>query len=373
MIETYLLAVIRGERRAWIDKIVLALLSFLESIYRGIMAIRTALYANGMIAKTKLNIPVISLGNLAAGGTGKTPLTIFLAQWLTNQGFRPAVLIRGYKGQGDGARVVSDGVNILVSTEDSGDEAQLLSRCLPGVPVVAGKDRIEGGRLAEGLGANLLLLDDGLQYLKLQRDLDIVLLDAKNPWENGHMLPRGLLREGKSGLRRAGLVVLSGPDVVDAVTLEKNVDEIRRWNENVPVIRTGIQPDFIQNFPDWWNGCSARVEPGVFLKGKTVGMMTAIGRPDKFAFTLKALGAQILFDIIRPDHHPWNIRELEELIDEDSYPQDMPIVTTEKDAVKLRFLIDSPLAERFFVLGIRTLIPSDDQSHVESAFKELNL
>lgn len=370
--EEYLLAVIRGERRWLWDLPVLAMLSFLERIYRVAIWIRTRIYQWGIVKEATMGIPVVSLGNLSVGGTGKTPLTINLAQRFLSYGIRPAVLIRGYRGQGAGARVVSNGKEVLLPLENTGDEAQLLARCLPGVPVVAGKDRVLGGRLAKDLGAELLLLDDGFQYLKLRRDLDIVLLDAERPWENGHLLPRGLLREGPKGLRRAGLVVLSGTDVIEESDYQMRLKEIKAWNETVPVIRAGVQTDAIQSLASWWNNPSELRDPQRFFDGQVMGMMTAIARPEKFRQTLRRLGAEPRFELLRSDHHPWNIQDLHELEMILQEERGAIVVTTEKDAVKLEFALASPIAEQIHVLRIRTVVPSGDSTVLESVLKEWN-
>ena len=173
----------------------------------------------GLRRRERLPIPVVSIGNLTTGGTGKTPMTQMLCRRLTASGRRVAVLSRGHGGKGQGVRLVSDTHgNIARSAADAGDEPLLLAQALPGVPVLVGKDRRQSGREAlRRFGLDALVLDDGLQYWQLARDLDIVLLDARRPFDNGWPLPRGLLREPARHLARAGIVVVTRADTLDAL------------------------------------------------------------------------------------------------------------------------------------------------------------
>ncbi|MGH7376234.1 MAG: tetraacyldisaccharide 4'-kinase, partial [Candidatus Methylomirabilales bacterium] len=175
---------------------------------------RTAAYRARLLATHRVPCPVVSVGNLTAGGTGKTPCVIFLARHLQQHGFRPAILLRGYgRRGGTGLLVASAGQGLLVPAAEAGDEASLLAEVLPGVPVILAADRVRGAEVAlSRCGADLLILDDGYQHLRLQRDLDILLLDARSPFGSGALLPRGLLREPPAAADRADLVILTRAD-----------------------------------------------------------------------------------------------------------------------------------------------------------------
>ena len=178
----------------------------------GIVAARNRLYDGGLLKQQKLPRPVISVGNLTVGGTGKTPTVIFIAHILKDHGYRPAVLSRGYGGSANApVNVVSDGNRILMGWREAGDEPILIASAVPGIPVLTGSRRLLTGRAAvETFGADVLILDDAFQHRSLFRDIDMVLLDAARPFGNGFLLPRGPLREPRIPLRRADILLRTG-------------------------------------------------------------------------------------------------------------------------------------------------------------------
>lgn len=200
---TYLMG--KGPHR-WIDKPVLALLSGAASLYRKVVKKKYDALMRHPERQSSLDVPVVSLGNITAGGTGKTPTACLIARWLLEEGYKVALLNRGYRSKAEAQQaVMSDGEHILLDAAHGGDEALLLARSLPGIPVIVGRKRSETGQLAIDLfKPQVLLLDDGFQHWQLARDLDIVLIDCTNPFGNGHVLPRGLLREPLEHLQRAG-------------------------------------------------------------------------------------------------------------------------------------------------------------------------
>src|SRR5205823_10945352 len=189
----------------------LAPLWLASQCYRGLVHGHLASYTWGVRRRRKLPCVVVSIGNLTLGGTGKTPLTMWVARWYQQQGWRVAVLSRGYGARPPTRlRVVSSGDGPLIDWQAAGDEPYLLACCLPGVPVLICQDRYRTGRYAyEQFGAHVLILDDGFQHYTLQRDLDIVLIDASNPFGSGSLFPCGILREPLRALRRADAMVLT--------------------------------------------------------------------------------------------------------------------------------------------------------------------
>jgi tetraacyldisaccharide 4'-kinase len=271
--------------------------------------LRNALFDAGLTRATRMAVPVISVGNIAAGGTGKTPFVIWLAGRLQEAGHRPGILARGY---GDAAAGAS-GLN---------DEGAVIHAALgEGVPQVQDPDRVRGGHtlLAAHPSVDVLLLDDGFQHRRIARDLDIVLLDAMRPFGFGHLLPRGLLRERPSALRRAGAVVLTRteratPDAVDAAVAR--VHEVTE----APVARARTRP-----------------LPGALyeeLSGATVLACCGIGNPDAFLGTLADLGAKVVETRILRDHEALPPDGWPGLLAEARAAGAESIAITRKDAVK---------------------------------------
>ena len=193
------------------DCIFMVLLTLLSFVYALILQLRVLVYKAGLLRSFRLPCPVISVGNLTVGGTGKTPMTLYLARWFMDRGKRVVILSRGYGGSLEGTiRIVADGSTILLSPGDAGDEPYLLANSLPGVMVVIGSDRYQAGCLAlERLNPDIFILDDGFQHLRLKRDLNLLLLDCEKPFGNGRTLPAGILREPVSAIERADLVIFT--------------------------------------------------------------------------------------------------------------------------------------------------------------------
>jgi tetraacyldisaccharide 4'-kinase len=299
----------------------------LAPIYRGAVTARAAAYRRGWRRQGRLDIPVISIGNLTFGGTGKTPTVIALARDLVRMGRRPAVLTRGYKRLDDQQQVVM-GPDPRQSVVEVGDEPLEMAHRLPGVPVVVDADRVRGGAEAQRLGADVVLLDDGFQHLRLERDLDVVVIDAGDPWGGGRLPPLGRLREPITALARADAVVITKvPSEWRPV-----VGEIERELEGVApklqVYVSRLRPSRVRVPDRGWE------EPKV-LEGRRVFAFAAIGRPAGFEATLRDAGADIAGTSWFPDHHSYTDLELSEVVERASAASAVP-VTTAKDAVKLR-------------------------------------
>jgi tetraacyldisaccharide 4'-kinase len=224
--------------------------------------------------------------------------------------------------------VVSDGERVLLDAAGGGDEPVLLARRLPGLRVLCGSDRGALARKAVALGADLLLLDDGFQHRRLLRDLDVVVLDAANPWGNGHCLPRGPNREPPSALRRAGLVWLGHADRASAEALESLRRLAHRHTGRAPVESRHAPRDLV-------DGRMARGFPLAELAGSRVGLLTGVARPGSVRRTVAGFGAHVVQEFVFPDHHRFTEREVADALGATSRAGASHLVTTEKDAVRL--------------------------------------
>jgi len=256
----------------------------------------------------KVSVPVICVGNLTMGGTGKTPLSIMLAKEALKAGKNPFFLSRGYGGKLQGVLINN---SIKYSSADVGDEPLLLSRV---APVVINKNRYEGAKLAINNGADFLIMDDGFQNYTLEKDFSFLVFDGRKGIENGFVLPAGPLREPfDTGLKRANAVVIIRDDE------KKLTDTIRSVSPDIPVFYADIsfnQKDIEE------------------IKGKKCLAMTALGNPEKFADSLKQIGVEIVKTDFFPDHHFYTEEELRQVVN-DAEREDLTIITTEKDAVKI--------------------------------------
>ncbi len=293
------------------------------SLTRGALWVASGLYGAGWWLRSqfskkpvRLNRPVISVGNLTVGGTGKTPAVAWIARWLRDRDIQVALLSRGYGG-------VDGGQN---------DEALLLGELLPDVPHLQGPDRANLGRVAiEELEAELLLLDDGFQHTRLARDLDLVLIDATCPFGHGHLLPRGLLREPVSGLRRAHAVLLTRADQVHPDQLASLRALLKRTFPDLPQIITRHNPvGLVREGTD-------ELIPLQELAGKPVAAFSGVGRPEAFHRTLEQLGARLIDQRVYPDHFAYDREAVRDLrLWGSSLPEDTVMACTRKDLVKLR-------------------------------------
>ncbi|MBW2609148.1 MAG: tetraacyldisaccharide 4'-kinase [Deltaproteobacteria bacterium] len=302
-------------------------LALLSSIYG--LGVRLRIIARKGMAKRSLPGFVVSIGNLTVGGTGKTPAARMMAEWALDQGYRVAILSRGYGGRyNTKILVVSDGDDINAGPVEAGDEPYLLAKRLQGVPVIISKNRYTAGLLAhKRFGTNFYILDDGFQHLALKRDLDLVLIDASSPFGNGHLLPWGPLREPIGQLERADAVIItrsgqSPPgDNLEGI-LEKRL-------QGRPLFRGDHIPENIV-FPG-----DNRVHDPEFLRGKRIIAFAGIARPEVFKETLIDLGADLVSFKDFGDHHSFSPKELRELnVKKRKIKADL-MVTTEKDWVRL--------------------------------------
>ncbi len=293
--------------------------------YGWAVSMRALLYGSGFLKQRRLPCPVISIGNITVGGTGKTPLVIHLARRLKEEGISIAILSRGYKRKKELGPLVSDGKTVFLTPEESGDEAYLMAQRLGNVPVLVGKDRFESGLMAlQKIKIQGFLLDDGFQHLSLYRNLNIVLIDSLIGFGNGHLLPRGILREPLSSLERADLFILTRvKKEMDCHLLES---ELKKLQPRAKIFHSHYEPIAFVN-------PHGEIQELSSLKGGRALIFSGIARPETFSSLLKQMGIEIKKEVVFPDHHSYSPSDLEG-IRREARGMDF-ILTTEKDMVKL--------------------------------------
>jgi tetraacyldisaccharide 4'-kinase len=309
-----------------IGRALLSPLSALSALYGRALEERARLYRSGRLASRRSVCPVVSVGNLTFGGTGKTPFVEFLARRLRFEGKRPAILSRGYGRRSKGVIVVSRGRGPVVGPDEGGDEPVAMARRLAAVPVVVAERRAEGARVAIELGADLLILDDGYQHLALERDVDLLLLDASDPFGGGRLPPAGRLREPLSALARADAVVFTRASRNEPPAEARSA--LDRWNPGVPVFSARIR------------AAGLRDEEGspvaaALLSARRFVAVCGIATPASFAATLAELELSAEELLAFPDHHRYTRRDLERICRAADSTGSAWILTTEKDSVKL--------------------------------------
>ena len=321
MVKEYYLSILSGQQRGLIAAIIKSTLSTFTLPYLAVLNTRNALYKNGIVRSTRLPVKVISIGNITTGGTGKTPLVEFSVKYLTGIGKKVAILSRGYGGNSSSQE----------SSEIVNDECLTLKENLQDVPVLAGKDRVKNGKKAiSDFGVDCVILDDGFQHLKLKRDLDIVVIDAINPFGGGNLIPRGSLREPLKNLKRADLFIISHCNQINEQTIKSICTTLNRINKDAPVCESIHSPVHIDNI---MNGSILELE---WLNGKRIYALSAIGNPESFVFTLNELEADIIRHRVFSDHHNYTRVEINHVLSEAQSLGADAIVVTQKDMVKIR-------------------------------------
>jgi tetraacyldisaccharide 4'-kinase len=328
--------------------------------YGGAVRARNRLFDLGVLRQEKVGCPVVSVGNLTVGGTGKTPMVILLAGMLRDRGMRPAVLSRGYGGKSTSeVLVVSDGSQILAGPEEAGDEPVLIARRLKGIPVLAGAKRVLTGRYArENFGVDVMVLDDGFQHRWIHRDLDIVLLDSRQPLGNGLLLPRGPLREPPAALDRAGVVVFTRSQDNAGPLTGKEISGILSGR---PQLRSRIRPTKLV-------GADGAELPLSFLAGKKVFAFAGIAQPDSFRQTVEGLGGVIAGFRAFRDHHRYTPEDWGRIEHDAGLARADLVLATEKDLVKLQGLPQA--LSRIHGLAIETEI-LEGRDRLEEALRKV--
>ncbi|MFH1784214.1 MAG: tetraacyldisaccharide 4'-kinase [bacterium] len=351
----YILRIVRDEQKGFVASSLRIILLGLSGIYFLFMEIRHVLYTSNILKSVKVSCPVISVGNITTGGTGKTPLVMLLAKMLSGKSNKVVIASRGYRRiipgekEKQDVKVVSDGKKVLLSVGEAGDEPYLMAQDLEGVGVVVGADRASCAEVAvKKLEAEIVILDDGFQHLRLKRDLDIVVIDCLDPFGGGYLIPRGLLRESLFNLSRADVLVLNRANLVAPSILKRTRSIVEEINPKALVIEStprAIHIEYLQK------GKNVQKEDVSFLRGKDVALLYSIGNPLSFEKTLKSLGAKILNKFIFDDHYEYDAEDITGVIKEAGKTI---IVTTEKDAVRIKHIL--PEGAQIMVLLIEAEI-----------------
>ena len=361
-LESYLVKLIQekgaDQDQPFSIRMLLAFLKFASCLFAAGVGIRYFLYRTGLKRRYPLGIQVISIGNVTAGGTGKTPVTEIFARTLAAEGRRVAILSRGYRRKEapwwvrmftqvvTKPLVVSDGRHVLCDATTGGDEPYMLASNLPGVAVVVDRDRVKAGRYAiKRLGCDTLILDDGFQYQKLKHSIEVVLVDSTNPFGNGQMLPRGVLREPVRHLKRADIIFLTKcRGDVSAVR-----EEVRKYNGTAEIVECNHAPKVLK---DVW---SREEYPLSWLRGKTTCTLSGIASPKGFENSLRHLGASVVWCERYADHHRYDSSEIIFALNKTADLHADALITTEKDAVRFPRLETTPVPCYYLRVDIEIL------------------
>lgn len=303
-------------------------LYLISLFYSGIVYLRNILYDRDISGKNKVAAKVISIGNITVGGTGKTPAVIMLANLLQGKGYKPAVVSRGYGGKTrKPVNIVSDGKRVLIKSHEAGDEPVLIAKSLIDIPVITGKNRFMAAKYAlKRFDIDLVILDDAFQHRSLFRDIDILLLDAKRPFGNGFLIPRGGLREPPGALKRADIVLLSGAEGGRDPSIRGMIE---KRCPGRPVFTGYRRPK------DLTDGKSGKIFPCEYLRGKKIFAFSGIGNPENFRETVASLGGEIAGTLSFPDHHVYKKEDPVRIKRAASECRAEILLTTGKDQIKL--------------------------------------
>lgn len=307
--------IISGSRRGLLANLARLGLSGLAVPYRLAVDLRNRAYDLGMLNTERIPVPVVSLGNLTTGGTGKTPVAAALALRLLQEGLKPAIVSRGYRADPSGKN----------------DEALVLESLVPDAVQIRNPDRVEGARRAIEAGANVILLDDGFQHRRLHRDFNLLLIDALNPFGYDKLLPRGLLRESVRGVRRADLILLTRADLATAEQLSEIALRLKSPGRQVPVVKVSFLPDRLVNN-------SGETIPLADLSRQRTLAFCGIGNPEGFWRTLIESNASLSESqrLRFPDHHHYSQQDLDRIVRSAHDCGAEFLITTLKDLVKIQ-------------------------------------
>ncbi|WP_234971231.1 tetraacyldisaccharide 4'-kinase [Halanaerobium congolense] len=356
-LRNYLEKIIDGSEKGISAAVIRCILFLLSLLYAQLAKIRSTLYQNNILKKKKANIPVISIGNITTGGTGKTPFTAFLAEELKSQ-YKIAIISRGYGAAEDVEEpfLIKADSELYAEAAEAGDELFMLARNYDQLIFIRSANRYQGTKLAEVQGADLILLDDGFQHYQLKRNADIVLIDAEKPFSNNKVLPAGLLREPFTALKRADIFLLNRSENVDfsqIKELETSLKTLSPSHSGVFKAETSLESCVAV--------ASQKEEELSFLEEKKVFAFSGIGSPEAFKKSIESAGAEVVSYKIFNDHYSYQKEDLLTLLDQYSASQADLILTTEKDAVKLFDFAEMIGDLPFYYLKISLKIEAKDK------------
>ena len=335
------------------------LLYFVSRLFGLIMRLRSACYRIGLLKTRRLPCRVISIGNITTGGTGKTPLALYVAELVHRLGYRTVILSRGYKGTAEkSGGIVSEKGKVLMTAESAGDEPYMLAKRLQHtrVPVVVGQNRYATGSLAiSRFNPQVIVLDDAFQHVRLGRDTDLVLLDSKNPLGNGHLLPRGMLREPPEVLSRADAFIMTRSTFPDRDRAHTGPvpEPLHALMQQKPVFKTAYEPyisRIVAASPEGDNGGAIDTD-NRFLRDRMGFGFSGIARNEDFEQTIAQLGCQVSGFRGFPDHYHYTEDDLQAIINAAIDSNAVCLLTTEKDYVRLGGRL--PLKLPLVVVGLR--------------------
>lgn len=345
-IEQYFIDLLKEKRHKPVDMLITGLLFLFSRVYRNLAQLRLWMYENRVIRNRAIGCLVISIGNVTCGGTGKTPVVEIFARTLSKKGRKVAILSRGYRSRDRSMfdkmkkrfsstkmevppRVVSNGKDLLLNSMTAGDEPYMLASNLKDVCVLVDKDRVKSGLYAiEKFHADTLVLDDGFQYLDLKSHINILLVDSTLPFDNHHVLPRGLLREPIKNVRRADYIFLTKSD--GSPRLRHLKEFLRHHNRRAEIIECCHRPQYLEEVFD--RGVRY---PLSWLNGKKTASLSAIANPASFNGFLLQNGADLVLKRHYADHHRYSQQEMIDFINDAKAVGAEVIMTTEKDAVRM--------------------------------------
>ncbi len=318
----------------------------LSWIYGLMIWMRNCLYNTGLLRSVSFDIPIISIGNITMGGTGKTPMVIYLAKLLQRNGYKPGIVSRGYGRSSRGLIMVHDGKELLRDVDMVGDEPYLIGKVLNTVPIIASKNRIAGIRgLLDNCQVDIVILDDALQHRKVKRNMDLVMISACDKHEDYHLLPWGKLREPLRNLNRAQYVIYTRTKRFQKPPLHKIINPYLKNNSTVsimqPVLMKMDNVGYHKTLP---------ADESVFA-------FCGIGNPDFFMQTVKDVGLNIVGKRIFQDHQKYNSKVLHNLLVQIESSKCRAVVTTEKDMVKISESFMKKII--FYVIKIDVVFEND--------------
>ncbi|MEE8553524.1 MAG: tetraacyldisaccharide 4'-kinase [Desulfobacterales bacterium] len=348
-------------------------------VYGGLVKLREALYKKGVLQSKRLPCPVVSIGNIAVGGTGKTPMTVYVTELIRRFGYKVAIVSRGYKGKAEKTGgIVYDGRIICMEPDQAGDEPFMMAKRLRSVPVIVGKDRFKAGMLAvKEFNPDVVLLDDGFQHLRLYRDIDLVLLDFNTPFGNGNLLPRGILREPASSLSRADALILTRSDSSPGSIKANLLDRLMYLSQKRSVYITFHAPyiyKVVKAFGDMEHIVlsKSRDWDSEIIKGRNVFAFSGIARNEDFKHTVESFGCDVSGFAGFPDHHKYSNEDINKILRSAKDAGAEIVCTTEKDYARMGNSKSWPID--LVIIGIEIAFGDDEaafNAYIQNRLSEL--